>query len=41
MQQTKFENLELIKKAVEVEIKHCYIDIRGKKCKFSQFIMDN
>jgi len=39
MQQTKFDNLELIKKAVEVEIKHCYIDISGKKCKFSQFIM--
>lgn len=33
------ENLDLIKKAVEAEIKHCYIDITGKKCKFSQFIM--
>jgi len=39
MQKNIIDNLELIKKAVEVEIKHCYIDILGKKCKFSQFIM--
>ncbi|MBO7672546.1 ATP-dependent DNA helicase RecG [bacterium] len=32
------ENLEQIKKAIEVEIKHRYIDIRGKKLTFSGFI---
>ncbi len=37
---TEIENLELIKKAVEVEIKHNYIDIVGKKCKFSRFILN-
>jgi len=40
MTDTELNDLELIKKAVEVEIKHRYIDIRGKKCKFSQFVMD-
>jgi len=34
----KIENLETIKKAIEVEIKHQYIDIAGKKCAFSKFI---
>ncbi|OGH98510.1 MAG: ATP-dependent DNA helicase RecG [Candidatus Melainabacteria bacterium GWF2_32_7] len=34
----KIENLDLIKKAIEVEIKHHYIDIVGKKCAFSKFI---
>jgi len=32
------ENLEQIKKAIEVEIKHRYIDIRGKTQSFSNFI---
>ena len=34
----KIENLETIKKAIEVEIKHHYIDIIGKKCSFSRFM---
>lgn len=38
--QLKIENLETIKKAIEVEINHRYIDIRGKKCNFSRFILD-
>lgn len=36
----KIENIETIKKAIEVEAQHHYIDIRGKKCAFSRFIMD-
>ena len=36
----KIENLETIKKAVEVEIKHRYIDISGKKKTFSGFILE-
>ena len=32
------ENLEQIKKAIEVEIKHRYIDIHGKRQAFSKFI---
>ena len=32
------ENLDQIKKAIEVEVKHRYIDIRGKKLTFSGFI---
>ncbi|EKE02965.1 MAG: hypothetical protein ACD_20C00301G0011 [uncultured bacterium] len=36
----KIENLDTIKKAIEVEIKHHYIDIAGKKCAFSKFIYD-
>ncbi len=32
------ENLEKIKKAIEVEVKHRYIDIRGQSQTFSQFI---
>ena len=32
------ENLEKIKRAIEVEIKHRYIDIRGQNQTFSQFI---
>lgn len=36
----KIENLDTIKKAVEVEIKHCYIDITGKKSTFSKFILE-
>jgi len=39
-QTIEIENLETIKKAVEVEIKHNYIDISGKKCKFSGFILN-
>ncbi len=34
------KNLETIKKAVEVEVKHNYIDIPGKKFSFSGFILD-
>lgn len=32
------ENLDKIKKAIEVEVKHRYIDIRGQSQTFSQFI---
>ncbi len=32
------ENLEQLKKAIEVEVKHRYIDIRGQKQAFSTFI---
>ncbi len=32
------ENLEKIKRAIEVEVKHLYIDIRGQSQTFSQFI---
>ena len=32
------ENLEKLKKAIEVEVKHRYIDIRGQSQTFSQFI---
>lgn len=38
MTEKKIENLDIIKKAVEVEIKHHYIDITGKKSSFSRFI---
>ncbi|MDR1167781.1 MAG: ATP-dependent DNA helicase RecG [Heliobacteriaceae bacterium] len=34
------ENLEQIKKAIEVEVKHRYIDIRGKTRSFSSFMKD-
>jgi ATP-dependent DNA helicase RecG len=36
----KIENIETIKKAIEVEIKHRYIDIAGRKSAFSRFIYD-
>ncbi|MFA6990107.1 MAG: hypothetical protein WC197_08575, partial [Candidatus Gastranaerophilaceae bacterium] len=32
------ENLANIKKAIEVEVKHHFIDIAGKKCSFSKYI---
>ena len=32
------ENIEQIKQAIDIEIKHCYIDIQGKKQSFSKFI---
>ena len=32
------ENLEKLKKAIDVEVKHRYIDIRGQSQTFSQFI---
>ena len=32
------ENIELLRKAVEVEIKYSYIDIQGKKSTFSKFV---
>lgn len=34
-----FENLEQIKKAIEVERKYQYINIRGKSCEFSKFMI--
>ncbi len=34
------KNLETIKKALEVEVKHNYIDIPGKSRSFSKFILD-
>src|SRR5574344_679270 len=33
-----FDNLEQIKKAIEVEVKHQYINIRGKEKTFARFI---
>ncbi len=33
------ENLEILKKAVEVEVKHNYINIPGNTCTFSRFIL--
>ncbi|MEI8377577.1 MAG: hypothetical protein WCF95_03475, partial [bacterium] len=35
----KIENIETIKRAIEVEVEHRYIDIRGRTCPFSQFIL--
>lgn len=35
-----FENLEQIKQAVDIEIKHQYINIRGKNKTFAKFIKD-
>jgi len=35
----KIENIEILKKAIEAEIKHNYTDITGKKSKFSKFIL--
>jgi len=35
----KIENIETIKRAIEVEVEHRYIDIRGRICPFSQFIL--
>ncbi len=35
-----FENLEQIKQAIDIEIKHQYIDIRGKSKTFSRFIKE-
>ena len=32
------DNIEQLKKAIEVEIKHRYIDINGKTQAFSSFI---
>ena len=37
--QNQPENIETIKKAIEIEIKHHYIDIMGKKQPFSKFIL--
>lgn len=36
----RIENIDQIKKAIEVEIKHNYIDIVGKKSAFSRFIFN-
>lgn len=35
----KIENIDTIKRAIEVEMEHSYIDIRGRTCPFSQFIL--
>jgi len=35
----QLENLETMKKAVEVEVKHNYINIPGKTCVFSKFML--
>jgi len=35
----KIENIETLKRAIEVEVEHRYIDIRGRICPFSQFIL--
>jgi ATP-dependent DNA helicase RecG len=35
----KIENIDIIKRAIEVEVEHKYIDIRGRTCPFSQFIL--
>lgn len=39
MSNTEIKNIEQIKKAIEVEIKHHYINIQGKKQPFSRFII--
>ncbi|HSA06458.1 MAG TPA: ATP-dependent DNA helicase RecG [Candidatus Gastranaerophilales bacterium] len=36
----QINNLEIIKKAVEVEAKHNYINIPGKTCSFSRFMLE-
>lgn len=35
----KIENIDIIKRAIEVEVEHRYINIRGRTCPFSQFIL--
>lgn len=35
----QIENLETLKKAVEAEVKHNYINISGKTCSFSKFVL--
>ncbi len=35
----QIKNFEIIKKAVEVEVKHNYINIPGKTCSFSEFML--
>lgn len=35
----EIENITTLKKAIEAEVKHHYIDITGKKCKFSKYIL--
>jgi ATP-dependent DNA helicase RecG len=35
----EIESIDILKKAIEAEIKHNYVDITGKKCKFSKFIL--
>lgn len=36
----KIENIDTIKRAIEVEVEHRYINIRGRTCPFSDFILD-
>lgn len=35
----EIDNIETLKKAIQAEVKHNYIDITGKKSKFSKFIL--
>lgn len=35
----KIENIETIKRAIEVEVEHRYINIRGRICTFSDYIL--
>lgn len=37
---SEIENIDVIKKAIEAEINHRYIDIRGRKSTFSRFILN-
>ncbi len=39
LEERQRENLETLKKAVEVEVKHNYINIPGKTCTFSKFML--
>ena len=40
MIEKKIHNFEIIKKAVEIEVKHNYINISGKTCPFSKFMLN-
>lgn len=39
-QNTPIENIDRLKKAIEIEVAHRYIDIRGRSCPFSMFILN-
>lgn len=39
-QNSEIENIERLKKAIEIEVEHRYIDIRGRSCPFSMFILN-
>lgn len=39
IEEKRLENFETLKKAVEVEVKHNYINIPGRTCSFSKFML--